>query len=402
MPIGSGTSINLFSEFVAITGPTYLTSARAVVNDAQKTNYNTLGYLLRGQGMADVLQGGAEIRDYIFLEAVRRSRTYKPNERQTYTNPQTGVTWTIPWRFFLTDMVWTDEEIELQAGGNMSREAKFQVYKDLYWRKQQQLYTDQADHWEEVFWAVPDTTEMEAAGGQEIYSIPAMINEFANGLPTAIHPGGAWTTKQGIDPTAAGNENWVPQQFQYAPNLAGGGFDPDDFDDNVIGFLDQAFMALDFRPPPVYKEYFEQAYTRPVGVIFTQLEGRSKLMRLYRTSQDRWVDIRDPYNNPTYMNAPIVYVRQLDTAAIYPTGAGGALDLFDTITGGVDVAGPRYYLIQPEYLRPVFHAQRYFKNLGIMTDIEQPTTHIMPVNTYANLATRSLRRHAILYPGTNN
>lgn len=399
-----GTSLNLFSEFVAITGPTYLTSTRAVVNDAQKTNYATLGYMLRGQGMSDVLQGGSEIRDYIFLSAERRARSYKPNARQQYKSVQTGKTWTIDWRFFITEMTWTDEEIELQAGGSMSAEAKFQVYKDLWWRKQQQLHTDNADYWEELMWAVPDKSEMEATGGQEPYSIPCFINEFPNGLPAASdQPGGTWTTKAGLDPTLTGNENWDNQRFGYGAGATGYTVNSNT---NVISTLDEAFMSLDFRPPPIHAEMFEGTYRRPVGVIFCSKVGRARLMNLYRASQDRWVDVKDPYNNPTYQNAPIVYVAQLDDAAIYPTATSDALgtegtSTNSTYTGEVGYDGPRYFLIQPEYLRPVFHSSRYFKNLGVFTDVEQPTTHVMPVNTYYNLAPRSLRRHGILYPAAD-
>ena len=216
-----GTSLNLFTEFVNITGPTYLTSAMDTVNDAQKTNYGTLGYMLRGQGMSDVLQGGAQIKDYIYLTAVRRARSYKPNAKQTYANPQTGTTWTADWRFFLTDMVWTDEEITLNAGGNMSADAKFQAYKDLYYRKQQQLYTDQMDYWEEIIWAEPDADEMEVNTGQEMFSIPCFITEGAtidNGFP--VTSGTAWTTVAGISPTT--ETKWKNVLEQYGDGAAVG------------------------------------------------------------------------------------------------------------------------------------------------------------------------------------
>lgn len=385
-----GVAIASFPEFVALTGPTYLTSQRAAVNDAQKTNYATLGYLLRGQGMSDVLQGGSTIRDYIYLEAQRRARSYKPTATQTYAHTSSGITWEIAWRFFLTDIVWTDEEIELQAGGSMSAEARFQVYKDLWWRKQQDMHTDNANYWEELFWATPDTTQMEAAGGQEPYSIPCFINEHTSGLPPAGYPGGVWTTKAGINPALAGNTRWDNQRFPYSNFTVN---DPL----NVIRAMDGAFMALDFMPPPIHPEMFEGKYQRPVGWIAASLTGRKALMQLFRASQDRWVDMKDPYNNPTYQNAPVVYVAQKDTASIYPTGGAGVNGI-EQATGGTDNQGPRFELIQPEYLRPVFHSGRYMKNLGVMTDSHQPTTHVMPVNTYYNLAPRSLRRHGILYP----
>jgi hypothetical protein len=207
-----------------------------------------------------------------------------------------------------------------------------------------------------------------------------------------------------INPANADTSLWQPQQFAYG--AGGRGFTVDD-PENVIAYFDRAFMALDFQPPPIHKEYFERAYSRPVGVIFCSLAGRARLMALYRASQDRWVDMRDPYNNPTYLNAPIVYVAQLDTAAIYPTGARDTLSTElsrdnDDNTDGIGFAGPRYKLVQPEYLRAVFHSKRYFKNLGVLTDVERPTVHTMPINTYGNILARSLRRHAEVFPAADN
>lgn len=393
----AGTALSLFTEFVNITGPTFLTSTKEVVNDAQKTNYNTLGYLLRGQGMADVLQGGSEIRDYIFLEAVRRARSYKPTQTQQYAITQTGTPWSIPWRFFLNDLSWADETVVLNAGAQMNSAARKEAYKSLWYRMQQNLYTDQMNYWEEVYWAVPNAPEMESATGQEMYSIPALVNEFTNGLPSAAHPGGAWTTVMGINPTTAGQTKWVPQRFGYG--TGGAGYTVNN-SANVITFLDQAFKKLDFRRPPMKEEYFDNDAVGPVGCIFTSMLGVTKLMQLFRASQDRWVDSEDPFNNPTYKGAPIVYIGQLDDAAIFPTGAAGALA---TETSAANTnSGPRYFLIQPSYLRPVFHSERYMENLGVMTDVTQPTVHTMPINTYANLCVRSRIRHAVLYPVANN
>ena len=74
----AGVTISAFTETVRLTGPTVFTGPRSVINDSQKTNYNTLGYLMRGQSMSDVVQGGTAIVDDIFLVASRKARTYRP------------------------------------------------------------------------------------------------------------------------------------------------------------------------------------------------------------------------------------------------------------------------------------------------------------------------------------
>src|SRR5688572_13922232 len=126
----AGSSISQFTEFVNQTGATYLTSESDRVNDAQKTNYNTLGYLSRRQQMSDMLQGGSNIKDITYLSATRRARSYKPMEDQTYQAVQTGVTWTGEWRCWMTDITVTDQELELNAGAVFSKEHRAQKFKD--------------------------------------------------------------------------------------------------------------------------------------------------------------------------------------------------------------------------------------------------------------------------------
>lgn len=392
----AGSSISAFTEFVNQTGPTYLTSQSDRVNDAAKTNYETVGYLSRGQQMADVLQGGANIKDIIYLNAVRRARSYKPMEDQQYQAVQTGVSWTGEWRTWMTDIVVTDQELELNAGAVFSKETRAQKFKDIWYTKQQQAHSDAMDYLEEKYWAVPDTTQMEAATGQEMYSIPALINEFTNGLPSAAHPGGVWTTKMGIAP--ATNANWVPQQFDYIDKLptTSASYNAK----SLIAVFDRAWSKLRFRPPPHDKQYFESETAQPINVVFTSLQGRLNLMTSYRASNNLWADVQDPYFQPMYGGAPIVYVATLDTAAIFPTGAAAALST-ELDTAGTTNAGPRYFLVQPKYLRTIFHTERFMANLGKMKDVRQPTTNIWPIDTWSNTIARSMRRHAIIYPSAD-
>ncbi len=394
----AGSSISAFTEFVNETGPTYLTSQTDRVNDAAKTNYETIGYLSRGQQMSDVLQGGANIKDIIYLNAVRRARSYKPMEDQSYQAVQTGITWTGEWRCWMTDIVVTDQELELNAGATLNNNTRAQKFKDIWFTKQQQAHSDAMDYLEEKYWAVPNTLEMESATGQEMYSIPALVNEFTNGLPTSVHPGGAWTTKQGINPTTAGQTNWVPQQFDYIDKLpsTSGSYNAK----SLIAVFDRAWSKLNFRPPPHDKQYFETETAQPINVVFTSLQGRLNLLTSYRASNNLWADVHDPFFTPMYGGAPVVYVAALDTAAIFPTGAGATLST-ELDTAGTTNAGPRYFLIQPKYLRTIFHSERFMANLGKMKDVRQPTTNIWPIDTWSNTIARSLRRHAIIYPSAD-
>lgn len=395
----AGVGIELFTELVSIVGPTILRGQREVVNDAQKLNYNTLGYLLRGQSASQILRGGPSIRDYIYLQPFRRARTYKPNQPQTYANPQTGVMWSIPWRFAINEIVWNLEELELSVDHDGSGDGIFHAYKDLWDRKQQDYNTDDMAFWEELFWAIPDRTKMEAADGQEWYSILCFVNEHANGLPTAAYPGGAWTTVMGLNPTDADKTNWAPQRFQYGTGAATG-FTPDDAD-NVIANFDRAKLRTAFTPPPLAQQHFEASQTSgPTCVVFCSEEGLIRLMQLFRASNDRWQNVWDPWGQPTYAQIPLVHVAQKDGLAAYPTGAAGALNV--ETNAGNNNAGPRYEGVNCKYLVPVWHKNNFRRSLGVMSDLQQPTSKVNPYISFGNLLARSRQRHFTLYPGSNH
>lgn len=391
----AGSPLSAFGMFVASNGPVIYTSVKDIINDAVRVNFNTLGYLLRGNELSDVLQAGPYIQDHVFLQQQSVTHSYQPGATETYTQPQVGTTWRVDWRFFLSYIAWTDHELELSAGSNQTAKARYQRYKDIWYQKEQNLHTDQMNYVEDAMWAVPDKTKMEAQDGQEMYSIPCFVNEFTNGLPSSAHPGGAWTTVMGIDPTAAGKTNWKPQTFTYGSITASTPAT------NLIQAFDSAQLSLDFRPPPMYRESFEQPSGRFADLVcFTSKQGIMNARRLYRESNDRWQDNWDPFGNPMYSGMPFVYVAKLDSAAIFPTGAAAALST-ELDTAGTTNSGPRYFLIRPKYLKMVFHSERYFKNLGEMTDMRQPTVHAMPIDTWGNMLCRSRRRHGIIYPNAD-
>ena len=101
---------------------------------------------------------------------------------------------------------------------------------------------------------------------------------------------------------------------------------------------------------------------------------------------------------PTYAGYSIVYVKLLDTAAVYYTVAGGA-----TGTVGIESAaaktGPRYYLINPKYLYTVWHKDAFMQPIEVARSPEDPTAKVTPYKTYGNLWARSRIRQALLVPG---
>jgi hypothetical protein len=397
-------AIAAFQQFTRDTGPALLTGPEGIVNDQQSNNFETTGYLARGQKMSDVVQGGSKVKDIIFLSNESRARYYQEFEPQTYQYVSTGTEWEVNWRKWMTDITIPKDLILLNAGAQFTAEHRAQQYKSIWFQKNQEAMSGAAQFQEDAAWAVPEVAEMETATGRKMFSIPAYINEFANGLPSAQHPGGIWSTVQGIAP--ATYANWVPQQFNYTDTLASNHASYSAT--SLIGVFDKAWNKLKFRPPPHNKEYFEKETAKPINVVLTSLQGKLNLLKTYRNSNDRWEDTKDPFMSPMYDGAPIVYVSKLDTAAIYPTGAGTTtadaalsteLDTANTISGGN--AGPRYYLIQPDYLRMVWFRERMLQNIGEKQDVSYPDLLIYPILSMSNMICRSRRRHGIIYPSAD-
>ena len=101
-------ALSTFADFVASTGPAYLTSAEDVVNEACKNNY-ILRRFLRGKGPSEVIQGGATIKDTILFDEENTAQYYQPNETFTWQTPQVLTSWEIQWRFLADHLSWTDQ-----------------------------------------------------------------------------------------------------------------------------------------------------------------------------------------------------------------------------------------------------------------------------------------------------
>ena len=98
---------------------------------------------------------------------------------------------------------------------------------------------------------------------------------------------------------------------------------------------------------------------------------------------------------PQYAGLDLEYVAELDTAPIYGS-------TFET-TGSNDEstgtdAGPRYYFINANYLKFVFHTTRYFYQHPTMKHPNQPFTTVMPVDCWHNFICRSRQRQGIIAP----
>jgi hypothetical protein len=434
----AGTPIQTFNDFMAATGPTYLTSADAVINEAVKNTY-AFSRLLKDKTSEATVQGGNEIRDVIMFDDASTYDHYLPNETFNWRNNQVLDTIKCPWRFSLDHMAWTDHEVELNAGEGSGRDYVKSQYKRLKRQKEQRMWTSLLNGFENDLWATPfgNSSEMEGAGGKLPYSLPSFITEvpdFNNafgvrgGLPLG------WSTLMQLANNAsnsdvAGEDRWTNQISYYDPgatnpNLAMSAFtgihnprvDGQTFSATIGGLMtafDEMFLKCEFVPPSTKQEYFEKPTLNRQMILCSRL-GINQYKQALRASNDTLVSYQDAaYTNPTFSGIELMYCSNLDTAAIFPKLASGTTQrtAYSTdIVAGSQTAGAtetdslvidpgaRYYWVNGNYLTPIYHSRRFFTKHEVMKHPNQPFTYVQVVDCWWNLFCNSRQRHGIVAP----
>jgi hypothetical protein len=379
-------ALSTFTDFIDTTGPSFLTSAEDVVNEACKNNY-LLRRFLRGKGPSETIQGGSSIKDTILFDEESTFQYYEPNQTFNWENPQVVENWEINWRFCVDHMAYTDAEVELNVGTGLSRAARHTAYKRLKRIKEQRLWTSILNGMEDALFAVPSNADMEATNGTKPYSIPAFVNEEANGLYSGF------SDVQGLAP--ATYSKWVPQQETF---VGANALDPDN-SGNIIAAFDKIFLDVQFVPPPSHQEYFDDPGLNAMFIACSK-KGQNAYQHLLRASQDTFVtgSRQDPaYMQPKYAGIDLVYAPKLDTYAGY-----GTTDGTEVSTTGGDPTGPRYYFLNGNYMKFIFHTTRYMYQHPAMRHPNQPFTTIVPIDSWYNFVCRSRQRHGIVSPVTSD
>lgn len=395
-----GSALPTFHDFQLSTGPSIMTGPDKLVNEAQKHSY-LLRKALKGKDMDVVVQGGSSIKDQLMFDESNTFKFVHPMETNAWSMPQVLTEWEIPWRFGLDHMAWTAQEVEFNVQAGMTRSARHHQYKRLKRQKEQRMWTSMLNGMEAALAAVPDVAGMESAQGKLPYSIPAFINEQADGLffKTATVTGKtAWATKQGIDPTQ--EARWKPQTETYSTGSITAG------SKNIIAAFDVMFHKTRFKAPGTREEYFENdTYNRQC--ISASRAGVTLYTRLMRDSQDTYVSAsrQDPaFVNPTYAGIDVYYWSELDNAALYQAQTASNPLVSEIPSAGVTAAiasGPRYYWKNFNYINMVFHATRYMYLHGIKEHPNQHNTFVRPVDCWYNLVAQSLQRQGIVFPSVD-
>ena len=93
---------------------------------------------------------------------------------------------------------------------------------------------------------------------------------------------------------------------------------------------------------------------------------------------------------PKFAGIDLVNAVALDTYAGYDGGTG--------TEGAATKQGPRYYFLNGNYMKFIFHQTRYMYQHEVMRHPNQPFTSIVPVDSWYNFVCRSRQRQGIVSP----
>jgi hypothetical protein len=385
-----------FADFVSLTAPKIWSDTSKFTNNLQRQGY-LLPRLLMGREGAASIGGGERIREYLLTKPNNTFRFHSPNESTPgWENEQHTDKVEIAYRYAEAHTSYTAQEVDLNEGDPKV------TWKRVRDAKMAALWSAVANGVEDTFFAVPHNTNMETVHGNPgaPYSIPAFVNEETGGRFGTVTTGisSAWAANGAIEQLALTTTNgWQCAQQAYG---AGGsdGFTSTDLDNVAVAF-DKMWLKVRFRSPGLQAKYFEDAEMFR-QVILCSADGLTKYKHLLRTSNQMLPAMQDPaYTRPHYSGIMIEYVPALDTATLY--SKNGATTTVGT-EAAADKTGPRYYWINFNHMKLIWHPKWYMKLLDQFHPERQRTTTIIPVETWFNLFCSSLRHQGIVYPSADN
>ena len=390
-----------FADFISLTAPKVWSDPSKFTNNLQRQGY-LLPRLLMGREGAASIGGGERIREYLLTKPNNTFRFHAPNEPTPgWQNGQHTDKVEIPYRFAEAHTTYTAKEVDLNEGDPKV------MWKSVRDAKMAALWSAVANGIEDTFFAVPDASKMESfsASPGKPYSIPVFVNEQTGGrwgtvtttydADTSVTP---FTANSAIESLAlTTTNNWQCAQVSYG---AGGsdGFTESDYD-NVATAFDKMWLKLQFKSPGLQSRYFEDAAMFR-QVILCSSDGLTKYKHLLRNSNNILPAMQDPaYSGPMYSGVALEYIPALDTATLYSQNG----DTTDADTeANADKTGPRYYFLNFNHLKLVWHPKWYMKLLDQFQPEHQRTTTVIPVETWFNLFCSSLRHQGIVYPSADN
>lgn len=366
-----------------------LTSSSDIINHVQRQFY-PFAELIRGNVSDNISQpaGGVSIIEVGKFSRTRRFTKYNPGDQASVQRVDTTGVLAYAWRFYRSDILWTDFEYMANTrGGEEVQVKKFAKIKDAD-RQDEHL-----QGMDDLCFAVPNYTTMEAAPsgtGGDAYSIPAWISENST---TFLPPSTVWGT-DAIGGRAAGtNPEWRNQQ-QFFDSTA-----PFDSTNGILAKFDIMESLLAYTGVSQAPDATENVPGTDL-VIYTSLQGEALLRQAARAGNDRWSNPGDggtSFPKPKFDGIPVYWCPQLTS------GDPNAVNLDET--GGVynaqpyPASKPRYFWVNKKNLHPVFMEGDMFAASPAARDpVSFPDTTVVWTKSTLNVVCNSRKRQGIVAP----
>jgi hypothetical protein len=392
-----GSVISVFDDFMASTESAYLTKPNEVINEVVQNAY-ALGYMLKSGDQSITLQSGKSIKWFAQMSDVATAHFYLPDDVETPTQPQSITTFEIGWRFLRDNVAWNKETVALNLAAMDPNGRRTQII-DMKRQYEQAMWTSKINKMESALFATPGQADMETASTAKVpYSLGVWNNELTNTIPY-ISAGSStqWSTIAGKDPaTISRFRNQTAPYNGGSVGAVAGSTAP-----HLFTAMRRVLNKTGFDKLPEKPEY-SQKKSIPTRILCSLDYGIPQYEYALQTNNDflRYAGGQDPaYPNPTFQGIPLEGISALNTAIMYPTAAS-AFYSTENDTAGATNAGPRYHFLNFEYFKPVFHTEMYMYRHPVMTHPNQPSTHVMYVDTYYNIVCTSRQRQGIVYPAT--
>lgn len=388
-----------FTMALDLSGPATATGEMKRKAAVTKRSY-TEPYLNAAHSQEDLLQGGDEIQDWIYLLEKTTWERHGPNPTFDYEDPQTGTRWKIPWAMATQKITYNEHEMAVNQSAH-TVDYRAERYKKVIEMKRQQAYIDIVNRREEERWSSPDNNTQEAAtpvGTRMPYSIPSLVcADWVNTLP----PG--FTTVMQISPVTF--PNWQNQQMRpgattgYTWGNTG----------TELGFF-TSFLRMrqltHFMPIPKFADYAEQEVSPTV--IFCSHWGERLVDFVMRANQQAFYGFGNTvgkdaaYSRLQYYGIPIVALEQLNAAALYSNRADNDGTLGANATeAAADVTGPRFWWIDGYCVKPVAHQDLNLTPGRPIHPSAQPYSVVEIMKLMDNLYTSNRRNHGVMSPSVD-
>lgn len=392
--------VKLYNTTAASTPTAYDTGPEQIIQDISRNNY-IAELFLAGKGKKQIVAQGPAIKDRSLLTSRTVLQYTRPGVQREFDNPQTGDEHTVHWAFLIADLRWDSPEIKFNIDPTgRTKNGLMSMIKKVMYQKEQSLYVNMMENFDDLFFAKPDVKLMEhldqASGGEvpQVIPINFYINENANGLYTGFSDtNGNNTTIAGINPVT--RPNWKAEQLTYDAGASNVG--DMSVADNLQAQLELMNRRLKFQPAPMYRQYFgKESNPRLSHVHITGETGATQWRNVQMRNNDKFrVDnIVGKSWSMEVGGVPIIEYPSLDSKEIFPNTGTNTLVTSATATK----AGARYFSINVEHMWPKFYEDMMFKKGEVKEIANTDGAFRQPFHLWTQLYCNSLRRHGILSP----